>query len=166
MSMKSSSKYYPLFDYLQRCNQPEITLSIAEIEALIDRSLPASAHSKKAWWSNRDSPNALQASAWIGAGYHTESVDLNQQTVTFSKFQAHYNIQQINGEIVWNQDAIKALRKHMRLTQTQFAQELGVRRQTVSEWENGVYQPDRSTAKHLERIAEQYAFQISNLDVV
>ncbi len=46
----------------------------------------------------------------------------------------------------------------MSLTQAKFAQELGVRRQTVSEWENGVYEPDRSTAKHLERIAQRKGF--------
>ena len=47
----------------------------------------------------------------------------------------------------------------MNLTQAKFAQELGVRRQTVSEWENGVYEPDRSTAKHLELIAKQKQFE-------
>ncbi|MEO0867417.1 MAG: helix-turn-helix transcriptional regulator, partial [Cyanobacteria bacterium J06642_11] len=56
-------------------------------------------------------------------------------------------------------DAIKALRKHMSLTQAQFAEELGVRRQTVSEWENGVYDPDRSTTKFLALIAQTSSFQ-------
>ncbi len=156
--MKPGSKYYSLFGYLQLCNQPEITLTITEIEALIGGLLPASARIKKAWWSNRDSSSALQALAWVRAGYHAEVVDLSQQTVTFRKFRAQYNIQQVDGETIWNQDAVKALRKSMGLTQNQFAQELGVRRQTISEWENGVYEPDRSTAKHLERIAEQSGF--------
>jgi transcriptional regulator with XRE-family HTH domain len=58
------------------------------------------------------------------------------------------------------QDAIKALRKHMGLTQAQFAQELGVHRQkTVSEWENGAYDPDRSKMKFLELIAKHSKFQ-------
>ena len=48
----------------------------------------------------------------------------------------------------------------MGLTQTQFAQELGVRRQTVSEWENGAYDPDRSKMKFLELIAKQSKFQV------
>ncbi|NEQ52715.1 MAG: helix-turn-helix transcriptional regulator [Leptolyngbya sp. SIO3F4] len=159
MSIKPGSKYYPLFEHLQTCNQEETTLTFAKIEIVIDNSLPASAFIKKNWWSNRDSASALQAKAWVSAGYHIDTVDLIKKTVTFRKFQAEYNIQQKEGAIVWQQDAIKALRKHMSLTQAQFAKELGVRRQTVSEWENGVYDPDRSTTKFLELIAKQAEFQ-------
>jgi DNA-binding transcriptional regulator YiaG len=159
MSIKPGSKYYPLFEHLQRCNQETVVLTFATIETLMGRPLPNSASNKKNWWSNRDSSSALQAGAWIRAGYQIESVDLTQQTVTFRKFQAQYNIQQKDGEILWQRDAIKALRSHMGLTQAQFAQELGVRRQTVSEWENGAYDPDRSTTKFLELIAKQSDFQ-------
>jgi DNA-binding transcriptional regulator YiaG len=164
--MKAGSKYYPLFEHLQRCdgeaspaeNRPAITLSWAEIEHLIQNALPDSAN-KRAWWSNRDSDSALQARAWIQAGYHVDTIDLDARTITFRKFQAEYNIRRTDQAILWDQNAIKALRKHMSLTQAAFAQELGVRRQTVSEWENGVYEPDRSTAKHLELIAEQKGFE-------
>ncbi len=161
MSIKPGSKYYPLFEHLQKCNQEEITLAFSQIEAVIDNSLPTSAFTKKNWWSNRDSNSALQAKAWVNAGYHIDTVDLAQQRATFRKFQAEYNIQKKDGAVVWQQDAIKALRKHMSLTQAQFAEELGVRRQTVSEWENGVYAPDRSTTKFLELIAKQANFQAS-----
>ena len=159
MTVKPGSKYYPLFEHLQKCNEGEITLTFKEVETIIENLLPASALNKKNWWSNRDSANALQAKAWVSAGYHIESVDLTNKTVVFCKFQAKYNIQKKDGAVVWQQDAIKALRKHMSLTQAQFAQELGVRRQTVSEWENGVYDPDRSTTKFLELIAKQTKFQ-------
>jgi hypothetical protein len=119
--MKPGSKYYPLFEHLQHCKQAVVTLTFAEIEALMVCSLPESARTKKNWWSNLDSSSALQAGAWIGAGYHIESVDLTQQIVTFQKFQTQYNIQQKDSAIIWKQDAIQALRKHMRLTQAQFA---------------------------------------------
>jgi DNA-binding transcriptional regulator YiaG len=46
----------------------------------------------------------------------------------------------------------------MNLTQMEFAGQLGVRRQTVSEWEKGVYEPDRSTCKFLELIAKTANF--------
>jgi DNA-binding transcriptional regulator YiaG len=46
----------------------------------------------------------------------------------------------------------------MDLTQADFSQELGVRRQTVSEWESGVYLPDRATSKHFDRLAQQVQF--------
>ncbi|MEO0534719.1 MAG: helix-turn-helix transcriptional regulator [Cyanobacteria bacterium P01_A01_bin.123] len=160
MTIKPGSKYYPLFEHLQRCQHPETALTFAEIEAIIDKPLPTSARSKRNWWSNRDSASALQAGAWISAAYQVNAVDLEQQTVTFHKFEASYHIERkTDGEIVWHQDAIKALRKHMKLTQAQFAEELGVRRQTVSEWENGVYDPDRSKLKFLELIAKQANFQ-------
>lgn len=168
--IKPGSKYYPLFEYLQRCSMDrtvartdppdgsEITLTLAEIERIIQTPLPASAR-RRAWWSNRDSPSALQAAAWIQAGYHVGAIDFEQQTITFHKFTAEYTIQRTGDDIVWDRSAIRALRKHMGLTQVKFAQELGVRRQTVSEWENGVYEPDRSTAKHLGLIAKQQHFE-------
>lgn len=156
--MKPGSKYYPLYQHLAQCQQDTVTLTIAEIEELVANRLPTSAWTKRAWWSNR-TKGALQAIAWIEAGYHTDTIDCEAQTITFKKFEAEYRVQCIDGEINWNKIAIRALRKHMGLTQAQFAETLGVRRQTVSEWENGVYLPDRSTVKHLGLVAEKEAFQ-------
>jgi DNA-binding transcriptional regulator YiaG len=44
---------------------------------------------------------------------------------------------------------VKALRDHLGLTQQQLAEELSVRQQTISEWEQGVYEPRRSSCKLL-----------------
>lgn len=156
--MKPGSKYYPLFNHLKTSGKAEVLLTFADIEALLGNPLPHSAVERKNWWSNRDTPAALQAGAWVGAGYHVYDIDVDSKTVTFRKFEAQYNIEQKDGKIVWQQDAIRALRKHMSLTQMEFAEQMGVRRQTVSEWENGVYDPDRSTAKFLELIAKQANF--------
>ena len=41
----------------------------------------------------------------------------------------------------WQATNIKNLRKHLKLSQTALSQELGIRQQTISEWENGMYQP-------------------------
>ena len=158
MSIKPGSKYYPLFQHLQHCNQSAITLTFLEIEALMGCSLPTSAWVKKNWWSNRDSASALQAGAWVSAGYQVNSVDLTQQRVTFQTFQAAYSVQRKHGEIEWNGEAIKALRAYKGLNQEQFASELGVRRETVSEWENSKYEPDRSKRKLLDIIAKQAQF--------
>lgn len=163
--MKPGSKYYPLFNHLQRCGQLETALTFAEIEAMLGRSLPASARDRKNWWSNRDTPGALQSGAWVGASYHVKTVDLEKEVVTFCKVQAQYNIQQKDGKIIWQQDAIKALRKHMNLTQMEMAEQMGVRRQTISEWENGVYDPDRSTSKFLELIAKHANFEVPAEDM-
>jgi DNA-binding transcriptional regulator YiaG len=53
---------------------------------------------------------------------------------------------------------IKALRGHMGLNQAQLAESLGVRQQTVSEWENGLYEPSRATSKYLMLVAERADF--------
>ncbi|MTJ07060.1 MULTISPECIES: DNA-binding transcriptional regulator [unclassified Anabaena] len=155
--MKEGSKYQPLLDFLYSSEQNEITLSFVEIESLIKDSLPNSAKSKRAWWSNR-SKGALQASAWIEAGYRVENVDFDQQCVTFRQFTNSKQVQLVDGQVVWNSKSIKALRLQMGLTQAEFAAQLGVRQATVSEWENGIYEPTRSTSKHLELVAQMVGF--------
>jgi len=58
----------------------------------------------------------------------------------------------------WDAKKVKALRQHMGLTQTELSQELGVRQQTVSEWECGQYQPRGPSAKLLSLVAERARF--------
>ena len=156
--MKGGSKYQPLFEYLHRSNQREVTLTFGEIEVLMGETLPDSARVKRAWWSNR-SKGALQASAWMEAGYLVEKLDFDEERVTFRKPPSGYKVQRVGDTMQWNSDLIKALRLHMSLTQGQLAQELGVRQQTVSEWENGVYAPTRATSKYLNLVAEQAGFK-------
>lgn len=60
--------------------------------------------------------------------------------------------------VEWDPERIKALREHLGMTQRQLADELGVRQQTISEWEVGVYVPRRSTQKYLSLIAERVGF--------
>ncbi len=57
----------------------------------------------------------------------------------------------------WTADRIAALRASLGLTQTGFAEELGVRQQTVSEWETGRYEPRGASAKLLGMLAERAA---------
>ena len=156
--MKGGSEYQPLFEYLHLSNQREVTLTFGEIEVLMGETLPDSARVKRAWWSNR-SKGALQASAWMEAGYLVEKLDFDEERVTFRKPPSGYKVQRVGDTMQWNSDLIKALRLHMSLTQGQLAQELGVRQQTVSEWENGVYAPTRATSKYLNLVAEQAGFK-------
>ncbi|MEA5513449.1 helix-turn-helix transcriptional regulator [Nodularia sp. UHCC 0506] len=157
--MKEGSKYQPLLDFLCGSDQNEITLSFAEIETLIKDSLPNSAKSKQAWWSNR-SKGSSQAYAWIEAGYRVENLDFDQQQVTFNKPPDKYQVQLQGDTVLWNAELIKALRQHMNLTQAEFAQKLGVRQATVSQWENSVYEPTLATSKYLTLIAKQAGFKI------
>jgi transcriptional regulator with XRE-family HTH domain len=41
----------------------------------------------------------------------------------------------------WQADSIRALRTHLALSQTALSRELGIRQQTISEWETGMYAP-------------------------
>jgi DNA-binding transcriptional regulator YiaG len=153
--MKRRSRYDPLFERLHRGNEPEVQLSFAEIEALMNATLPPSAREARAWWGNRE--DGVQAAAWLRAGYRAARVDLDAQQVTFRK-DSPARAGRHGGEVVWDGEAIRALRAHMELTQAQFADVLGVRQQTVSEWETGTYMPTRASAKHLARVAEEARF--------
>jgi len=156
--VKEGSKYQALFEYLRHSEQREVTLTFAQIELLMNSHLPSSARVKSAWWSNR-SKGALQASSWMKAGYFVEKLDLDGECVTFRKRSHVYTVKPVNSPVQWNGELIKAMRLHLGFTQGQLAEELGVRQQTVSEWENGVYQPTRATAKHLTLVAEQAGFK-------
>jgi DNA-binding transcriptional regulator YiaG len=53
---------------------------------------------------------------------------------------------------------VRALRAYLAKTQSGLAEDLGVRQQTVSEWETGVYVPRGASATLLTRIAEESGF--------
>ena len=57
----------------------------------------------------------------------------------------------------WSAERIARLRARLGLTQVDFADELGVRQQTVSEWETGRYEPRGASAKLLGMLAERAA---------
>jgi DNA-binding transcriptional regulator YiaG len=61
-------------------------------------------------------------------------------------------------KIEWNADTIKALRRHMGLTQKEMSEELGTRQQTISEWETGMYKPRGATRTLLNIFAERAGF--------
>lgn len=60
-----------------------------------------------------------------------------------------------DGTQSWDAQRIRALRERLALSQRQFADELGVRQQTVSEWETGAYQPRGASARMLRHVAER-----------
>ena len=55
----------------------------------------------------------------------------------------------------WNADAVRDLRNRMGLTQRQLARRLGVRQQTVSEWETGIYAPRGASVTLLRMVSEE-----------
>ena len=57
--------------------------------------------------------------------------------------------------MTWNARRVQSLRRALKLTQQELAQELGVRQQTVSEWETGAYAPRGASARLLDIVAER-----------
>ena len=59
----------------------------------------------------------------------------------------------------WDETTIRALRRHLELTQRQMAAQLGTRQQTISEWENGLYRPRGTSATLLTIVADRAEFR-------
>ena len=155
--MSLGNKYQALYLYLRQRHEDTVTLSFAEIEAMVGGPLPPSARVQRAWWSNR-SRGAVQAVSWMNAGYHVQTIDLAGEQVTFYKPGRVYQIRRDGDTILWDGDLVKALRHHLSLSQAELADKLGMRQQTISDWETNVYTPRRSTSKYLSLIAEQAGF--------
>lgn len=58
----------------------------------------------------------------------------------------------------WNAGSVRALRRFLGYSQSVFAAELGVRQQTVSEWETGMYRPRGASATLLTMVARRAGF--------
>jgi DNA-binding transcriptional regulator YiaG len=53
---------------------------------------------------------------------------------------------------------VRALRRHLGLSQQGLADELGTRQQTISEWERDMYRPRGASARLLTIVAERASF--------
>ena len=67
----------------------------------------------------------------------------------------HYQV----GHRQWDNRRIRALRRHLGLTQRELAAQLGIRQQTVSEWELGLYEPRGASSTLLSVVAERANFK-------
>ncbi len=156
--MKPGIKYYPLHEYLRSLAQDEpISLTFDQIEAIIGAALPRSARVSRAWWANSATP---QGQAWLDAGWLIDAVDLGEAWAVFRPGRITYRVtprRRRSGG--WGGGHVKALREFAGWSQQELADQLGMRQQTVSEWETGKYTPRRSTGVLLEFIAEQVGFR-------
>jgi len=64
-----------------------------------------------------------------------------------------------SGRPGWDGRRIKALRRHLGMTQTEMAARLGTRQQTISEWEKGMYQPRGASSTLLSIVADSSGFK-------
>jgi DNA-binding transcriptional regulator YiaG len=59
----------------------------------------------------------------------------------------------------WDAYSIRELRRHLEMTQQEMSQELGVRQQTISDWECGYHQPRGGMSRLLSIIAERAGYE-------
>jgi hypothetical protein len=81
---RASRKYEALTDFLRRQSQDVVRVSFNEIERVIGTTLPPSATSHRAWWSN-NAQNNVMTKAWKDAGFESEDVDMKGRRVTFRR---------------------------------------------------------------------------------
>lgn len=78
------SKYAPLERFLAGQSVPELTMTFAEIERVLEAPLPPSAYKHRPWWSNSPE-NSSMTRAWLNAGFKSADVDLVKRTLTFQR---------------------------------------------------------------------------------
>lgn len=77
------SKYEPLGKFLSGQSRERIPMTFAEIERLLNDSLPPSKQ-HRAWWSNNPLNNVMTRQ-WLEAGYETEAVDIPGEKLVFRR---------------------------------------------------------------------------------
>ncbi len=77
-------KYAPLHNHLNALTVSEWHTSFSELESILGFDLPASARRHRPWWANQYVASGRpQAHAWLGAGWKTQSVNLETETLVF-----------------------------------------------------------------------------------
>ena len=69
------------------------------------------------------------------------------------------SMREVAKKVSWNARRIKALREHLEMSQALMAGQMGIRQQTVSEWELGQYEPRGASARLLSMIADRSGFK-------
>jgi DNA-binding transcriptional regulator YiaG len=59
----------------------------------------------------------------------------------------------------WDATSVRALRRHLDMSQQQMSEELGIRQQTISDWELGYHRPRGGMAHLLTIVAERASFK-------
>ncbi len=155
--INKNRKYYPLYKYLLAQSQEgTCELSFAEVDEILGAPLPPSAYKTRAWWAN--TPRTPQSESWLDAEWVVDYVNFLAKRVIFRPERISYRITPVKRRPAWSPDKVKALREHTGWTQHDLSEQLGVRQQTISEWETGQHVPHYSTSKHLNLVAKEVNF--------
>jgi hypothetical protein len=75
--------YVPRAEHLRGLASSHVQLSFSQVEYILGRSLPASAHRHRAWWAHDGMHR--HAAAWMRVTWLVHSVDPNAATVSFRR---------------------------------------------------------------------------------
>lgn len=78
------SKYLPLQYYLEKLPKDSWKANFSEIEKILGFSLPKSARTYNAWWSN-NSQDSRQSKIWLDIGWQTEHLNFVDESIVFKK---------------------------------------------------------------------------------
>ena len=86
--LPDDSRYAPLAIWLQRqyIETVRISRTFNQIEEIIKDKLPLSARKHRVWWSNNLEINP-QARQWWDAGWRVSTVNMNEETVVFTRIE-------------------------------------------------------------------------------
>lgn len=76
------SKYDKLRDFLNKHRTSSLRMAFSEIEAVLNFTLPHSAYTYQAWWSNTPI-SSRHSHAWVSIGWEAEGLDLTKKEITF-----------------------------------------------------------------------------------
>jgi hypothetical protein len=78
-------KYDALTQWLLQQTGQIVTVTFQLVERIIGQPLPTSARKHRPWWGNETNARGRQCGAWQKAGYHVQSVDLQNGVVVFAR---------------------------------------------------------------------------------
>ena len=83
--MHRMGKYDGLRDFLRHRSLQRVTMSFAEVDAVVPGGLPPSAYRHRAWWANEVAGSHSHAKSWLEAGFVVAELNLTAARVTFSR---------------------------------------------------------------------------------
>jgi len=78
-------KYAALHEHLNRRAGRAEMLTFEDIEEIIGKELPKSAHKHRSFWANDNQDHHSHARAWMRAGYRVAYLDAEQKVVRFER---------------------------------------------------------------------------------
>ena len=78
-------KYAPLEKYLRDLpkSRREVTFHFAQIEGILNSTLPSSAYEDRRWWDHETEGNYVNGRSWTSAGWQVENLNVKKKRVKF-----------------------------------------------------------------------------------